>query len=213
MNILNGSFEERLRKSISFAWNVFAEKVGSGTLNINKEASMQLHYSYILQQIIPLICFDDDEIVKIELETGVKVQGKSREIDLVLFGSNKKSNYRIAVEMKCYREYASSGGKRGATDIFMKDVYEDLHLLESYCNLAGFDKGVALVMNDLERLVNPKKKNAKCWDYDISNGTKVSNLHLTTPIGGSPVNLTVSKSYSFDWLQKNGFWFLENEGV
>lgn len=213
MDILTGSFEERLRKSISFAWEIFSEKVGTGLLHINKEASMQLQYSYILQQVVPLVCFNDDESVKIELETGVKVQGRSREIDLVLLGSSKSKNYKIAVEMKCYREYASSGGKRGATDIFMKDVYEDLHLLESYCDLAGFDQGVALIMNDLGRLVNPKKKDAKCWDYDISNGTKVNNLHLTTPIGGKPVNLRINKSYEFSWVQKNKFWFLENEGV
>ena len=213
MNILSGNFEERIRKSVSFSWEVFSEKVGSGFLNINKEASMQLQYSYILQQILPLICFNDDETVKIELETGVMVEGKSREIDLVILGTNRGLNYKIAVEMKCYREYASSGGKRGATDIFMKDVYEDIHLLESYCNLAGFNKGVALVMNDLGRLVNPKKKDAKCWDYDISNGTQIGNLHLTTPIGGKPVDLRIQKSYIFEWAKKGQFWFLENEGI
>lgn len=213
MNILTGSFEERLRKSISFAWDIFAEKVGSGLLHINKEASMQLQYSYILQQVVPLVCFNDEESVKIELETGVKVEGRSREIDLVLLGSSYSKKHKIAVEMKCYREYASSGGKRGATDIFMKDVYEDLHLLESYCKSAGFNQGVALVMNDLGRLVNPKKKDAKCWDYDISNGTTVKNIHLTTPIGGKPIDLNIYKSYEFNWIQKNKFWFLENEGV
>jgi len=213
MQTLTGDFEERLRKSISFAWAIFSEKVGSGLLHINKEASMQLHYSYILQQVLPLISFKSSESAKIELETGVRVQGRSREIDLVLLGTNESKEYKIAVEMKCYREYASSGGKRGATDIFMKDVYEDMHLLESYCNLAGFDHGVALVMNDLGRLVNPKKKDAKCWDYDISNGTKVNNIHLTTPIGGKPVSLFISKSYVFKWVQKGNFWFLENEGV
>jgi hypothetical protein len=213
MNILTGSFEERMRKTISFAWSIFSEKVGSGLLHINKEASMQLQYSYILQQVVPLICFDDDESVKVELETGVKVQGRSREIDLVLLGTSRSKTYKIAVEMKCYREYASSGGKRGATDIFMKDVYEDLYLLENYCNFVGFNQGVALVMNDLERLVNPKKKEAKCWDYDTSNGTKVSNIHLTTPIGGKTVDLKISKSYEFNWTHKNNFWFLENEGI
>ncbi len=213
MYILDGSFEDRLRESITFAWNVFSEKVGSGLLHINKEASMQLQYSYILQQVVPLICFNDDENVKIELETGVRVEDKSREIDLVLLGKTSTQSYKIAVEMKCYREYASSGGKRGATDIFMKDVYEDLYLLESYCNLANFDKGIALVMNDLGRLVNPKKKDAKCWDYDISDGTKVSDLHLTTPIGGKPVDLKINKSYEFKWIKKNEFWFLENEGI
>jgi len=218
VNILVGSFEERIRKSISFAWTIFSEKVGSGSLGINKEASMQLQYSIILQSILPLVCFNGYEGVKIELETGEVVEGRSREIDLVVIGTTHHPNikptiYKIAVEMKCYREVTSSGGKRGATDIFMKDVYEDMQLLENYCDLVGYDSGVALVMNDLDRLVNPKTKTAKCWDYDISNGAQVSNVHLKTPIGGRPVNFLIRKSYRFDWIKKGEFWFLENEGL
>ena len=214
MNLLSGSFEERLRKSISFAWQVFMEKTGTDLLPINKEASMQLQYSYILQQVVPLICFHKDETVKIELETGVNINGRNREIDLILNGRHSKDrHHRIAVEMKCYRTLASSGGKRGATDIFMKDVYEDLSLLEEYCNHAGFDQGVALVMNDMERLVYPKKKDAKCWDYDISHGTKIGNVHLTTPIGGKQIDIRLTKLYEFTWIPKGQFWFLENEGL
>ena len=131
MNLLTGSFEERLRKSISFAWQVFREKTGATLLPINKEASMQLHYSYLLQQMIPLFCFHEDESVKIELETSVKINDIPREIDLVLKGNDSRGCcHKIAVEMKCYRKFASSGRLRGATDIFMKDIYSDLHLLE-----------------------------------------------------------------------------------
>lgn len=174
---------------------------------------MQLQYSYILQQVIPLICFHEDESIKIELETGVKIKGKSREIDLILEGTNSQGCHRIAVEMKCYRTLAASGGKRGATDIFMKDVYEDLYLLEEYCNHAGFNRGVALVMSDMKRLVFPKKKEAKCWDYDISDGSKVSDIYLRTPIGGKEIDIRLKKSYEFRWVQKGQFWFLENEGI
>ena len=216
MNLLVGTFEERLRKSISFAWHVFMEKTGSELLVINKEASMQLQYSYILQQVVPLICFDDNEKTKIELETGVRINNRTREIDLILDGYNSQGcRHRIAVEMKCYREFSSSGGKRGATDIFMKDVYEDLGLLEEYCDDddLGFSRGVALVMNDLERLVNPKRKDAKCWDYDTSHGTKVGNKCLTTPIGGKEASIELKKSYEFKWIKKGSFWFLENEGL
>ena len=215
MNLLTGSFEERLRKSISFAWQVFRGKTGANLLLINKEASMQLHYSYILQQVIPLICFHEDESVKIELETGVKINDRSREIDLVLEGVNTcDKHHKIAVEMKCYRTFASSGKPRGATDIFMKDVYGDLNLLEEYCEYEEFDRGVSLVMNDLKRLVypNPTKKSAKCWDYDISDGTKVGNIHLTTPIGGKEIDIKLKKSYEFNWVQNDQFWFLEIEG-
>ena len=175
---MSDNFEARLRASISFAWHVFAAKVGAKLIEVNKEASMQLHYSYILQQIIPLICCSKDEQVKIELATGVTVEGKSKEIDLVLTGIKDDQKYKIAVEMKCYRKYASSGRKRGATDIFMKDVYEDLSLLESYCEMAGFDHGVSLVMNDLENFVNPKNKNAK-WQSPVILPVKALHGKIT----------------------------------
>ena len=215
MNLLTDNFEKRLRKSISFAWQVFMEKTSANLLPINKEASMQLHFSYILQQVIPLICFHEDESVKIELETGVPIKERNREIDLVLEGINTRGKlHKIAVEMKCYRTLTSSGKPRGATDIFMKDVYGDLNLLEEYCKYAGFDRGVSLVMNDLERLVNPKikRKGAKCWDYDISHGTKVGDKHLKTPIGGKEVDIRLKKSYEFNWVECGEFWFLEIEG-
>ncbi len=214
MNLLDGGFEERLRKSISFAWEVFTKKVATGLLSINKEASMQLHYSLILHQVVPLICYNKDEQVQIELEAGLNIKGKRREVDLILCGLNSKlnSSYKIAIEMKCYRTLTSSGRKRGATDIFMKDVYEDLFLLEEYCSHANFNRGVALVMTDMERFVNPKKKKAKCWDYDISQGTKVSNVHIKTPIGGKDVDVRLRKSYEFKWINRGEFWFLENEG-
>jgi len=99
MNLLTGSFPERLRKGISFAWQVFMKKVGAGLLPINKEASMQLHYACVLQQVIPLVCFKQDEIVKVELESGVHIDGCLHEIDLVLKGNDSRDCHKIAVEM------------------------------------------------------------------------------------------------------------------
>ncbi len=208
-----GTSEQRLRESVSFAWAIYMEKVGTGLLQINKEASMQLQYSYILNQILPLICFENSEKTSIELETGVVVSGNPREIDILLKGTDQKSSFTVAVELKCYREFASSGGKRGATDIFMKDVYEDMQLLDSYCNQGIADCGVSLVMNDLKRLIYPKKRTAKCWDYDISQNVTVSPKHLNTPIGGKNISITLNKTYSFKWEQKGIFWFVELEGV
>lgn len=65
--ILSEDFSIRLRNAISLAWNIFMRKAGNNLLPINKEASMQLHYAYILQQILPLITFKDDEMAVIEL--------------------------------------------------------------------------------------------------------------------------------------------------
>jgi hypothetical protein len=107
---------------------------------------------------------------------------------------------------------AASGGKRGATDIFMKDVYIDLSLLEQYADAGVANEGVALVMNDLQRLVNPKDKTAKCWTYDISDGATFGPVSLDTPIGGKSVHIELHSRYSLHWARHGSFWFLEAQG-
>jgi hypothetical protein len=215
MDLLNGNFEERLRATISLAWDVFSRKVGSGIIRINKEASMQLHFANILSQTLPLITVEADEASHVELETGVEVEGKGREIDLLVIGTKNISTYRIAIEVKCYRTKTASGGNRGATDIFMKDVYDDLHILERYCEEKKADRGIALVMNDRQGFVSPKKKKNKCWDYDISDGKVAGPVHLTTQVGSTktPINISLNRQYTFLWTQHGQFWFAELEGV
>lgn len=202
-----------MRAAVNLSWIMFSRKVGNGLVPINKEASMQLQYAYVLQQLLPLITFHENENFQIELEAGVQVSGRSREIDLLFKGEFGEQKHTIAIEMKCYRTLAASGGARGATDIFMKDVYEDFYLLEQYVLSGIAQEGVSLVMNDLPRLVNPKNKNAKCWDYDISNGASFGPINLTTPIGGKPVDISLRESYTLSWVQYGNFWFMEAQGV
>ncbi len=211
--IESDNFSERMRAAITLSWSMFSRKVGNGLIPINKEASMQLQFAYILQQLIPLITFHSSENFYIELETGVQVNGRNREIDLLFTGEYEGQKHTIAVEMKCYRTLSSSGGKRGATDIFMKDIYEDLFLLEQYVSTGISQEGVALVMNDLARLINPKTKQSKCWDYDISNGSSFGPIQLTTPIGGKSIDISLTRKYSLNWFNFGDFWFLEVQGV
>lgn len=203
-------FFKRLRMSISEAWEIFQNKVGNCLISINKEASMQLQYAYILQSLVPLIIYSNDETIEIELEKTVKLNNNSTyEIDIFLIGKKNNTIHNIAIEMKCYREYASSGGKRGATDIFMKDVYVDIEKLENYIlNNICQDK-VFLLMNDLERLVYPKNRDAKCWDYDISNNYHLTPKEIITPIGGQDQFIKITGEYIFSWIKKGNYYFLE----
>jgi hypothetical protein len=45
----------RIRAAISLAWSLLARKVGCGLIKINKEASLQLHFGYVLQQLLPVV--------------------------------------------------------------------------------------------------------------------------------------------------------------
>jgi hypothetical protein len=211
--VTNDSFEVRLRQAITVAWHVFARKVGGGLIPINKEASMQLQYAYVLKQLLPLTLHHKGETAELELETGVKTSAGTNNIDILLRGTSASEEIRIAIEMKCYRTLAASGGTRGAHDIFMKDVYEDLAILEEYIALRHASRGVALVMNDLQRFVNPKMKSGKCWAYDISDGHTFPGGQISVPIGGKNVFVELRRSYTFNWAKFGSIWFSEIEGA
>lgn len=208
--------QKRMDQVIKMAWFLFQKKDSGGLISVNKEASMQLQYSIILSQLINLIRFEVDEEFIIDLETGMNFGNEANELDLLFCSKKGDVEFNIAIEMKCYRKIASSGGNRGATDIFMKDVYEDIALVERYqkenITTKGkpikIHKGYVLVMNDLQRLVEPEKKDGKCWAYDISDGFHLESCSLETPIGGKSVEIKIQGSYKFQWEKQSGVYYL-----
>lgn len=75
---LEQSLKNRTRELITLAWDIFSRKVGNGLITINKEASMQLQYAYIVQQLLPMIIFNKDESINLELETTISAGRKNR---------------------------------------------------------------------------------------------------------------------------------------
>ena len=203
------NFFKRLRLSVSEAWKIFQFKVGNDIVKISKEASMQLQYAYILQNLFPLIIYNNDEKIEIELEKTAKLDNDTYEIDVFVYGRKNNVEHNIAIEMKCYREHTATGGKRGATDIFMKDVYVDIWKLEKYISNNICQDKVFLAINDLDRLVYPKNRDAKCWDYDISNGYHLMPKEIDTPIGGKDQFIKINNEYVFNWIKRGNYYFLE----
>jgi hypothetical protein len=203
---------ERVNDIIKICWESFSAKIGCGLVEINKEASMQLNFAYLLKNTIDLAIHNEDEKITIELETTIPIKGRTKECDVVIKIEKGDTTNYLPIEMKCYKEKASSGGNRGALDIFFKDVYVDIELLESYSKEKNFLKGIMLVMTDLRRSVFPSIKKGKYWDYDISNGTIISGgVTKNTSIGGFDVNIKIDGYYCFEWKEYNNFYFLKLE--
>ncbi|MFH6965839.1 hypothetical protein [Flavobacterium sp. FlaQc-28] len=203
---------KRVNDIIEICWGSFSAKIGCGLIEINKEASMQLNFAYLLKNTIDLAIHHEDEKIIIELETTIPINGKTKECDIVIKIEKADNIFYLPIEMKCYKEFASSGGKRGALDIFFKDVHADIELLESYSKKENFLKGIMLVMTDFKNAVFPVKKNGKYWDYDISHGSEISGSVIkNTAIGGFEVSIQIDGNYSFNWKEFTGFYFLKLE--
>ncbi|MBL0919024.1 MAG: hypothetical protein IBJ14_09985 [Hydrogenophaga sp.] len=211
--ITETEFAHRLRHAVSAAWIAFARKAGAKLIPINKEASAQLQYAYLLRQLLPLACQHTHEHADIELESSVHLGNSRQNIDILLIGRSGSVETRIAIEMKCYRTIAASGGVRGAQNIFMKDVYEDLQVLERYVTAGVASQGVALVMTDHRHFVHPAVKRGDCWAYDTSDGHYFPGGQVSVPIAGKPVDIRLQRHYRFAWLPCGPFWFMELEGV
>ena len=162
------NISDRVNWAIEFAWNITICKIVSGEIKVNKEASLQMHYSTILKTVLDLIKFSPKDRVEIELETTVNIEGKSYIIDILLTYTDGIVSEKHSIELKCYKEFASSGGKRGANDIFMKDVYLDIYYSELYLQHKFADHTTCLILTDYSYFINPKSKKTKNWNYDIS---------------------------------------------
>lgn len=202
-------FFHRIINMVHHSWKIFENKVGYEDIFINKEASMQLNFAYILQQYIPLIIYERNESATVELETAVDDGSRIREADIMITARKGEHTFRVVMELKCYKTKASSGGPRGAQDIFMKEVYQDVELVEKYLENDQADEGFCFVMTDHRMFVYPKQKNGKCWDYDMSHGTVAGNAILETPIGGKDTRIELKKEYVFNWNEIGEYYFLK----
>jgi len=203
----------RIHKTIDLCWDSFSAKVGCGLITINKEASMQLQFAYLLKNTLDLAIYNDDESVELELEMGILVGNKMRVCDIIIHIKKADSHIQLPIELKCYKNISSSSGKpRGAQDLFKFGLYEDLELLESYVSEERI-QGIQLTMTDTRNFAFPKYKNGKSWDYDISNNFQITDgVLIETPIGGSTKRIELKKSYLFQWKEIESFYFLKIQG-
>ncbi len=197
---------DRVSWAIAFAWHITVDKIVNGEIRVNKEASLQMQYSSTLKTVLDLIRFSPSDRIEIELETTVSIECKPYIIDILLTYTDGLISEKHSIELKCYKTISSSGGKRGASDIFMHSVYLDIYYSELYMQHKFADHTTCLILTDYVNFVHPKHKKTKNWQYDISQGHSINGGHYTTSIGGKNVDFNLTNAYRFNWLRNGSYW-------
>lgn len=204
------AFRTRIENFIYDSWKIFAHKAGNEVIHVNQEISMQLNYAYLLRKHIDLLIYDKREKVDIELEYALEVNGKTSIIDILIKTSNGKETLNIPLQLKCYRE----GDRKEVQDIFIENVYVNLENLEQYASLSHFSQGYALIMTDSKSLVYQSDASSKTPEYNISQGHEIdAGICLKGQTRNKSMNITLYKSYSFEWHQHGDFWFSLVQGI
>ena len=73
----------RVKTQIDICCESFSAKVGNGLISTNKEASMQLHFAYILKNSLDLVIHHKDESATIELGTGICIGEMSNNFNIL----------------------------------------------------------------------------------------------------------------------------------
>lgn len=206
INSIPNEIDERIKWSIDFSWNICLNKIQNKEIKVNKEASLQLQYANVLKQVLDLVKFSQDERFEIELESSYFIHNKQVIADIVVEYRNSVINRKHAIELKFYKTFASSGGKRGATDIFMCSVYTDLFYSELYVENKNVDFVTCLILTDYSNFITPKSKTSKCWAYDISDNCLSEAKKYDTSIGGKKNNFELKNRYLFKWIKNGSFW-------
>ncbi|SFZ94440.1 hypothetical protein SAMN05428642_104182 [Flaviramulus basaltis] len=198
---------DRVKNIVNICWESFSAKVGCGLIVINKEASMQLQFAYLLKNTLDLAVYNDDEAVEIELETSLHIETGYKECDIVVTISKGAEKIHIPIELKCYKQFLPNVNATGGYTQFRSLVYHDISLMEQYASLNNFTNGTCLVMTNFIGIVN---RNVY-WLNDISNGTTIQNGIVSNHNYEDVEPSNIIKNYTFNWIQKNNYYFLKLE--
>lgn len=190
---------DRLHTILDFAWEIFFERVAATRIKINKESSMQLHYSAILHGLGELMCIHPKETFTIELESAY---GR-RSIDIVCSYDDVKA----AVELKCFRKRSNR-----AVDIDMYDVLKDVERLLSY-NDFQVRKLICLTDNPY---YSTGRHSGHAGTVSIRNGIRYRQGVPIRPSWAGKWKdksrdsaIHLSKDVSFNWTEKKGWYCLK----
>ncbi|TBL76078.1 hypothetical protein [Paenibacillus thalictri] len=184
-------------------------------VEINNEADLRLHFSYILKKVGELFEFGNDHHLKINLEAPFHSQ-----TTLLKSGSNK-SKIDIALEWYGGTHFVSScaielkyflwSGLREPQNRF--DVYCDLKNLEEYVQQnALYQMGYFLLGTDNPHYVNQDSYSSATKDFDIRHNTtyKAGTELIYTTRNNTARTVCLSKDYHFQWQQVSHYYFLDH---
>jgi hypothetical protein len=186
----------RLDFIIDLSWKIFFGKITSGRIKINKESSMQIHYSSILKTIGETLCILPGETFSLELESSHG--GKNLDITCSF------DNVKAAIELKCFRKFSNR-----AQDLDMYDVWVDLTRLGL---LDHFQVRRFICLTDNDSYPHGRH-GGYSETFSIAQGTEYKGGDVLTPPWAGRWKdksrdraITVPKDIAFNWAEKDG-WF------
>lgn len=193
---------ERLVRVFDLAYDCLRQKINGHCIQVDNEASLQLHFAAILKSVGELHEFERNERFSIELEkavelTGTSVKSGSRraKIDIVFSFIDVVTDEKCscAIELKFFKKE----NHREPNNRY--DVFADIHNLENYGGNA--DHCFMVVATDHNHYVSQETYPSGTGEFDLRDGVvyragTIATCRTDKPYGDP---ITLKNSYQFHW--------------
>jgi len=193
---------QRLAHLVDHSWLILKSRFLQGRHVIPLEAPFQHYFASILSTYGELCCTERDDLFRVDLESKLSGSSGGREyMDISCSFPNHDASCAIELKFKT--------AKQGAQDHGRIDAYQDIEALER-ANRGGFSFGRFYMITDSSVYVNPSRRGVGTVfaTHDGFQSVPHSTFHCPLSVGRQHVRLTLSNSYSFQWEQISGWYFL-----
>lgn len=204
MVMISASPIARLGYVLDLAWAVFFERIVMERVEVNKEASMQLHYASTINDLGQLMCVEPDEVFELQLER----DHQGRSIDITCRFRTPERTIQAAVELKCFRKQSNR-----ALDLDMYDVLKDIERILSY---TGYQVRRFICLTDDARYTDGGQRTGYAEAVSIGQGRYYRQDSPIVPpwIGkwkdkSRDHEISLSRDVRFDWMSKEKWHFLK----
>lgn len=204
MVMLPASPITRLGYVLDLAWTIFFERVVRERVEINKEASMQLHYASTINDLGQLMCVEPDEVFELQLER----DHQGRSIDIACRFRTPDRTIQAAVELKCFRKQSNR-----ALNLDMYDALKDIERILSY---TGYHVRRFVCLTDDARYTDSTQHTGYAEAVSIGQGLYYrQDSPFQPPWAGRwqdesrDHEISLSRDVLFDWVSKGQWHFLK----
>ena len=206
--------ESRVNTAIHKAMNLYINKLINNSLELYLEASFQLHYARILEDVLKLYTLSNDERFKILLECKFKTDddNKTKYVDIVIkYTKDCYSSYYL-IELK-YKKITDS-----APDLGNLHSYIDMYNLDELSKQKDINGAYFIFLTNLKTYINEPRKGIRKElpmhdnsEIKANNHYKANGKAVSKEMEKFPNGFIFSKSHTIEYtnfkINAEDYWY------
>ncbi len=190
---INNDLDSKVKTIIEQAMNIYVNRLINHYYEIGLEATFQLYFSKILQDLFDVNTLSPNERFEVLLEENILINGKNDYVDVVIRHIENNIVSLYLIELKFKKESDS------APDLGNVVSYIDMYTLDCHKNTPNVKGCYFIFMTDYKTYLNKPRRGTRVQlpMYDKAKINRNQNYNVTNP---SAIN-TLGEEYALTGLK------------